>query len=263
MAAMTIYPNETDRLILSDVTLCAVTSVNVQATVQALKACLDQVDFADCLLLTDKTVDPGHPAIRVVEIERLNSSTAYSKFLLSSLVDHVRTGHCLVAQWDGHVINARRWRTEFLDYDYIGASWPQFDDGHDVGNGGFSLRSRRLLQACRAPEFIPMHPEDLAIGRKNREWLEGQGIRFAPRELADLFATERTGVLSRCFGYHGVFNMPCAIGVDAYWGIYCQLNERSSVWRDFIGILKQVIAGRGGIVRAARMIVDFAAHWAR
>ena len=193
-----------ERLSLPQVTVCAVSSVNVAATLRALEVCVEQIAFADCLLLTDATVQPSHAEIRIVPIAPLASSAAYSDFLLHHLGDHVETSHCLIVQWDGHVLDARRWRPEFLEYDYIGASWPQFDDGHDVGNGGFSLRSRRLIEACLAPEFQPTHPEDLAIGRTNRGWLEEQGLRFAPRELADRFAAERGGELATSFGYHGV-----------------------------------------------------------
>lgn len=246
-----------DRLSLPQVTLCAVTSVNVAATLKALEACLVQVRFADCVLLTDAQVQPPHPEIRIVPIRRLTSSDAYSAFLLSSLVDHVGSSHCLVAQWDGHIVNARRWRAEFLQYDYIGASWPQFADGQDVGNGGFSLRSRRLMELCRAPQFIPLHPEDLAIGRTNRARLEAQGIRFASREMADEFSTERTGDITRSFGYHGVFNMPRVVGVDAFGQIYDGLDDRGTVRHDFSGIVKDIWRQPRGRRLALRMLKDF------
>ncbi|SFG19796.1 hypothetical protein SAMN05518801_11017 [Novosphingobium sp. CF614] len=251
-----------DRLALPQVTLCAVTSVNVAATVRALEASLEQVAFAACRLLTDVPVRPHHPEIEVVLIGRLASSAAYSDFLLTQLVDHVKTSHCLVTQWDGHLLDANRWQAQFLDCDYIGASWPQFGDGHDVGNGGFSLRSRRLLEACRAPQFLPLHPEDVAIGRTNRDWLEGQGMRFAPRDLADLFAAERTGDIETAFGYHGVFNMPRAIGVDAFWTIYQELDDLATIRPDFRRLLRAVSRGRNGAKRAVRMIAD-RVRWVR
>ncbi|WP_276205523.1 DUF5672 family protein [Sphingomonas montana] len=244
------------RLELPNVTLCAVTSVNVSATLRALEFCLDQVAFADCLLLTDADVQPSRPDMRIVPIDRLASSAAYSTFMMSRLVDHVDTTHCLVTQWDGHLLNAERWRQEYLDYDYIGASWPQFTDGHDVGNGGFSLRSRRLMEACRAPQFRMLHPEDIAIGRTNREWLEGIGMRFAPRAIADAFAVERTGNLETAFGYHGVFNMPRAIGVDAFWQVYRTLDDRRTLGPDFGAVLRVLARGRGGTARALQMIKD-------
>jgi len=244
------------RLSLPQVTLCAVTSVNVAATVRALEACLEQIDFAACKLFTHAPVESGPPDMETVSIERLDSAGAYSDFLLTKMVDHIETSHCLVVQWDGHVLDAGRWRPEFLDYDYIGARWPQFDDGHDVGNGGFSLRSRRLMEACREPEFRGHHPEDVAICRRNRLWLEERGMRFAPSCLADDFSTERAGELTNSFGYHGVFNMPQAIGVDAFWKLYHELDDRGTIWHDFRSILRDVGRGSGGVLRAGRMLLD-------
>lgn len=61
--------------------------------------------------------------------------------------------HILHCECDGFPINPSLWNTEWLKYDYIGAPW-----GHRgcatapilgtnrVGNGGFSLRSRKLLE---------------------------------------------------------------------------------------------------------------------
>ncbi|WP_454888169.1 DUF5672 family protein [Sphingobium herbicidovorans] len=215
-----------------------------------------QIDFAACKLFTDAPLRPVHPGIAIVPIRRLDSAAAYSDFLLAHMVDHVKTPYCLVAQWDGHVLDARRWRPEFLDYDYIGASWPQFLDGHDVGNGGFSLRSRRLMEACRDFEFRAFHPEDVAIGRVNRRWLEDREMRFAPRPLADLFATERAGDLENSFGYHGVFNMPRATGIETFWRIYRELDDRSSLGPDFTELLKSLRGGRNRFVRSMRMVID-------
>lgn len=251
---------EAGRLALPQVTVCAATSVNVAATIRALEACLAQADFAACKLFTDVQVDLDHPGICVVPIERLDASAAYSDFLLSRMVDHIDSSHCLVVQWDGHIIDASQWRPAFLEFDYIGASWPQFDDGNDVGNGGFSLRSRRLMEACRDPQFRYGAPEDIAIGRVNRGWLERRGMRFAPRSLADAFASERAGDLNACFGYHGVFNMIRAIGVEAFWPIYRSLDDRSTVRHDFVSLLREVRPGIGGMPRAVRMIADHLYH---
>lgn len=244
------------RLALPQVTLCAVSSVNVAATVRALENCLSQVNVATALLFTDSPVRPDHPGIIVVPINRITSSHAYSDFLLTKLVDHVDTSHCLIVQWDGHVLNAARWRADFLAYDYIGASWPQFSDGHNVGNGGFSLRSRRLMEACRDPSFQPYHPEDVAIGRINRDWLEGRGMRFAPRMIADMFSAERAGDVSVSFGYHGAWLMPQAIGVEGFYALYRDLDDRGTIRHDFAAILKQIGQGRGGWKRALHLILD-------
>lgn len=244
------------RLSLPTVTLCAVTSVNVPATIAALEACLGQIDFAETILLTDASVAPGEP-IRVEPVSPIRSSRAYSNFLLQNLVNHVRTEHCLVVQWDGFVIDATRWEKRFLEHDYIGAPWPQFSDGHDVGNGGFSLRSRRLLAACRDPDFRSSHPEDLAICRVNRQLLEQRhGIRFADRATAERFSYERTSSVEPSFGFHGIFNMIPALGFERFWEIYATLDERSTAAVDYRLLMSQIRRAGGGWSPRARLTLD-------
>lgn len=250
---------------LETVTLCAVSSSNMEATVLAMKASLAQIKFAEALLFTDR--DAGSlgldesSEIRVVPIRPIRSSEAYSHFMLNDLAAHIATDYALIVQWDGHVIDAGRWQDGFLDYDYIGASWPQFDDGHDVGNGGFSLRSRRLMEACRQPGFERHHPEDLAIGRTNRTFLENLGLRFAPAEIANQFSAERASDPARTFGYHGVFLMPQVLGVEGFWAISQNLSDRTTLWIDYRDMIKQVFEGRGGFKRALILACQRCADW--
>lgn len=244
------------RPFLPQVTLCAATSVNVEATVCALQASLEQCNFAACLLFTDAPVSTLNPNIRIVPIQRLNSIQAYSHFILHQLPDHIETSHCLVAQWDGHVIDGNLWDPAFLDYDYIGASWPQYADGHDVGNGGFSLRSLRLMRACQTDRFLSGEAEDLQICRTHRIWLERQGLSFAPRRLANQFSAERAGDVRQTFGYHGIWHMPEVLGVERFWDVYRTLDGRSLPWHDFVCLLRQVANGKGGMGRALRFLLD-------
>ncbi|PJG45165.1 hypothetical protein CAF53_25525 (plasmid) [Sphingobium sp. LB126] len=249
-----------NRIFLPQVTLCAATSVNIKATLRALQASMEKIVFSSCKLFTDVDITLDHPDISILPIRKIGSSEEYSKFMLSDMANYVETSHCLVVQWDGHVLNAERWRSDFLSYDYIGATWPQFKDGYDVGNGGFSLRSRRLMEACRDAEFQLSHPEDVAIGRENRKWLERIGMHFAPSAIADLFATERTGDLKTSFGYHGVWNMPKAIGIESFWQVYQELDDLGTVRHDFTRILKDVGDGPAGYSRMMRMILDYTKH---
>lgn len=241
------------KLELPQVTLIAVTSINLDATLQAIETCRQHAEFGACKLITHWAPKDVPGGVDIVSISRVESSHQYSRIILNDLVHHVDTSHCLVTQWDGHVVNPDRWDPRFLDYDYIGASWPQFADGRDVGNGGFSLRSRRLLEACRSPKFVPSHPEDVAIGRGNRTWLEAQGLRFAPREVADAFSAERAGSLENAFGFHGVWHMPKMLGADRFWDIYCGLEDRSSVFHDRSTIMRQLVGAPHGIRRCLQM----------
>lgn len=244
------------RIDLPQVTLCAATSINLKATIQALEASLRGARFASCLLFTDRIVQLDNPEIELINIPSLLSVEDYSKFVLSKLADYIQTSHCLISQWDGHLLDPLQWDPVFLDYDYVGASWPQFDDGHDVGNGGFSLRSRRLLVGCQSLSLNPAEAEDIAIGRTHRAMLEQSGMRFAPREVADRFSAERAGDPMHCFGFHGAWHMPRVVGGDSFWEIYRSLDDRSTIWHDFGSLLRQVIRVTGGSRRALQMILD-------
>ena len=130
-------------------------------------------------------------AIEIAVIPPLASRDAYSDFVLKSLLPHVATSHVLLVQWDGYVINPAAWDPAFLECDYIGAKWFWHEDGMRVGNGGFSLRSRRLLEALQDPAIVRIDAEDTTIGRSFRPLLEREyGIRFGSEALADRFSFE-------------------------------------------------------------------------
>src|SRR4029450_12207204 len=101
-----------------------------------------------------------------IEVRHTGSITSradYSRFVMKRLVEHVDTAYVLVTQWGGYAVRPDAWRGEFLDYDYIGAVWCYEGKRCGVGNGGFSLRSRRLLNALRDDRFQPALNEDQDI----------------------------------------------------------------------------------------------------
>jgi hypothetical protein len=183
----------------------------------------------------------------------------YSFFMMYWLEYFIKTDFALIVQQDGWVLNAENWRDEFFEYDYIGApsvsgltidgeglitlhksfTWQEYVGRSDlrllpVYNGGFSLRSRKLMTAPRRlglpmniapPELFryddepsPLfemdwpwanHTEDAQLCAFMREALEADGIRFAPLSLAMDFSFEYIGVIihanhnfSRNFGTH-------------------------------------------------------------
>ena len=34
---------------------------------------------------------------------------------------YIKTSHVLIVQWDGYIINSKKWDSRFLNFDYIGA----------------------------------------------------------------------------------------------------------------------------------------------
>lgn len=247
---------------LPTVTLCAATSTNVVATMAAIEASSDQILFGDVLLLTSSSAVEGIEGGRIERIAPLRSAADYSKFVLTQLPDYVRTEHCLIVQWDGFVIDPAQWDDRFLDCDYLGAPWPQFTDGHDMGNGGFSLRSRRLMQACRSPGFVQSHPEDIAIGRLNRAFLEHEhGIVFADGAMAARFSFERAVPPVPTFGFHGVFNMVPLLGPERFWEIYKTLDDASTAFRDYAVLTRQLGSAKGATKRRFKLTADLVRSW--
>lgn len=197
------------RLALPSVTLVAASSVALEATALAIRQCMDQIDFAEVIWCSDSP-PPSilGPTVRLCQIDKLASRQAYSDFVLRKLHSEISTEHVLLVQWDGFVVNASAWDDAFLNCDYLGAAWPQFTDGHVVGNGGFSLRSKRLLAAtAKLPKTE--EAEDLAICRTWRRTLEqDHGLKFGSVTMADRFSYERSLAGRATFGFHGVFNLP-------------------------------------------------------
>lgn len=174
---------------------------------QALRRSAALLPCARVLLLTDS--NERFDGVESVNIAAIKSRAAYSRFMLKSLASHIETDYALIVQWDGFVIHENAFADEFWNYDYIGAKWPHKTGDFRVGNGGFSLRSKRLLEALRdeAIEYREDENEDEAICIRYREFLESKhGITFANERVADRFAFDVARPLGRTLGFHGVFN---------------------------------------------------------
>jgi len=199
----------TPMLELPDVTLCCIDTKNHALALRALAKSRERIRFARVLFLTDAL--PAGMAVPddvdIVPIPAIQTRDAYSHFVLKSLLPHIGTAHVLLVQWDGYVVNPDAWDPAYLDCDYIGAKWFWCEEGLRVGNGGFSLRSRRLLEALQDPRVVLVEAEDVTIGRIARPLLEREhGIRFADEALADRFSFEAAYPIGKPFGFHGLFN---------------------------------------------------------
>nr|WP_315129896.1 DUF5672 family protein [uncultured Polynucleobacter sp.] len=207
---------------LPNVTLIAVSSVELSGTDLALQISSHDIEFAAIKFLSSEEWVPSSPQIQMIKIPRLDI-VGYSKFILGDLYKYVETEYCLVVQSDGFVINANKWNPIFLEYDYIGAPWPmdlKLQPGNitldltrnSVGNGGFSLRSKRLLQETAKINFhelsFPTKSEDLILCHFLLEKMIDAGVKFPKPELAAQFSIESPTAAygqnpSTSFGFHG------------------------------------------------------------
>lgn len=195
---------------LNNVTLVMQETMYHDLARRSLEYTLDRCEFAEVVTFSNQDILPG---ARRVHIEHFSSLHDYCEFMLRSMLPHINTEFMLFQQWDAMVHDATAWQDRFLDYDYIGARWPFWPEGINVGNGGFSLRSRRLLEALQDP-IIQMQPhnrhaehEDQLIGMEHRAYLANKyAIKYPHSELARQFSYE-VGDYVPSWGFHGPWNV--------------------------------------------------------
>jgi len=107
----------------------------------------------------------------------------------------IQEDHFLLIQADGYAVNSSAWSDDFLQYDYIGSPFNVNlvpDSKFAVGNGGFSLRSKRLLDALHHLRIVASdRSEDILICWDLRNSLEDiYEIKFAPLHVAYQFGIE-------------------------------------------------------------------------
>ena len=140
-----------------------------------------------------------HPDVKCILIDKFNNMDEYNFFMIKRYNDYIETEFMINIHNDGFVINPEVWSDEFLDYDYIGALWTivspdtihGVNQSNRVGNGGFSLRSKKFMTiAQKHCPFIQGMPEDVICCRINREIFLSNGVKFAPDNIAAKFAVE-------------------------------------------------------------------------
>jgi hypothetical protein len=174
---------------LDTVTLVIVDCLYYEQALKAIKESTKDISYAKIKIFTNNDSWTKDLNAETIIIPKIEDKQAYCKFLMKSLNSYIDTSHILLIQWDGYVKNPNAWTNEFLEYDYIGAPW--WYPTHNVGNGGFSLRSKKLLETLQKDSNISLlYPEDHHICRTYGNYLTSLGIKFAPEPLAARFAIE-------------------------------------------------------------------------
>ncbi len=173
------------------ITLFGFNCDDINQILNVFKICEHYAYFSEKIILTDllpsQTTETG---IKIINVDRINSTKEYSYFMIKKLNDYIKTKFVLIVQWDGFILNPTAWTDDFLKYDYVGAPW-WFNDGNNVGNGGFNLRSKKLIEMLQNDDKISKYyPEDNQICRTYGSYLKSRGIKFAPEKIAARFSIE-------------------------------------------------------------------------
>jgi len=189
---------------IPEVTLVAVDCTDrVLGTINALNICSRNIDFGRVKLLSHEKPLALPDFIEYNEIPKISNIDEYNQFMFMDLGRYIDTSHCLTVQDHAYIINASAWNDEFLEFSYLGAPWAVVPDAYmanngeraRVGNGGFSIRSKHLLDLPSKMGWYLREEQ----GWKNedgnvccywrKEMLEN-GIKYAPLEVAVKFAYE-------------------------------------------------------------------------
>lgn len=222
---------------LSNVTLCIADCRDYAGALLALRKSLKHITPSRTIFFTDVDFEAGKD-IEVIEIDKISNTEQYSLFIIKELWKHINTDYVIVCQADGYVICGEAWSDEFLEYDFIGASWLFPNKDKNVGNGGASFRSKRLQDILGTDEFIQYTDvEDESICRLYRPYLERKyGIKFAPMEVADKFSFELNPPYQKTFMFHGGFHQPfkdhVVIRRQASLGDICMLEPVLTYYND-------------------------------
>ncbi len=197
------------KLKLPNVTLFAIATKDgdVEKTAEALNYSMRDIEFAEVKLVSHYRPLNLHKDIKFEYVDKMGSIDDWNRYLFYNAWRHVDTEFGMLVHSDGYVVNVSSWRDDFLNYDYIGAPWPDVVARLIVGNdpnreairvgNSVGLRSRKLM-LLPLKVGIKMSPspnndfnEDTQICVHHRNEFLKHGIKFADIDVAKYFSHEK------------------------------------------------------------------------
>jgi hypothetical protein len=217
------------KISLPDVTMVCITGVFIKKHIYALWRSSRRIEFKEIKLITSQKISyvPKWISVEKAIDNPLSSIDYFSHYCVYSLHKHIKSNYVLIIHADGYIVNSHKWNDIFLNFDYIGAPWKirsdayidPFGNHQRVGNGGFSLRSKKLLELPLTENIewninqgnfyrhmgVGEQAEDGIICVHNRHVYEAAGCKFAPLEIALNFSREQNipeNMKLDTFGFH-------------------------------------------------------------
>ncbi|MGN1151843.1 MAG: DUF5672 family protein [Lachnospiraceae bacterium] len=197
--------NSETKLKLPNVTLAAMTSVDIYETIKAMEYSMRGIEFGDVVLITHRRPLTLPRTIRYSHTSKLDNIDKFNYKMVYELGEHIHTDYVLLVHADGFVVHPESWRDEFLEYDYIGSPWPMPENDYAyrdskgeicrVGNS-VSIRSKKLLDFPKQANLKwekmedDNYNEDTFLCCKYKNVIEDAGMKFAPIEVAKFFGHE-------------------------------------------------------------------------
>ncbi len=214
------------KLQLPKVDLIGIDTNHPEQGLQSMQISMSQIDFGKAIMFTcadksdfDSSLTNG---IEFIKIDKIKEYLDYSDFCLR-LGDYLHNDYVLTTHGDGFVINANLWTDDFFKFDYIGAPWAECHMKawgglpNPVGNGGFSLRSKKMLDFSKQFKTTGGNNEDGFLTNFKIVEAKEYGIKYADLGTAYKFSVHHLedvgGVFEpeKYFGFHGYHNLPIAL----------------------------------------------------
>lgn len=211
---------------LKNITLLSLNCVDPIQSVKALLYSSREIEFAKLILISDRKPENLPSNIEFVKTN-LNTHAGSSVFTYTELPKIIDTDFFIGIHDDGFIINPHLWDDNFLNYDYIGAPWKNYNQINRVGNGGFVLKSKKFVELTKNLKPLGKH-EDGELTNNYYHYFISNGCKYAPIEVAMKFSLESKIPeceynLNNCFGFHGRGN---PIDVSVHDGEYHQFQEK-------------------------------------
>lgn len=196
---------------LHNVEIISINTHNPEASVKAIEYSCKGFEFSSKKIFSHRMpYNILSEDIKHIRVDAFKTRDVYSNFVIKELYKYIEAEFVMMIHDDGFIINPHLWQEDFLNYDYIGAPWPGSKENINygrVGNGGFCIRSRKLLEACKDLEAGDIN-DDWLIGVTHNEYLRDLGFTFAPVNLAMKFSLELPideceYNLENTLGFHG------------------------------------------------------------
>jgi hypothetical protein len=168
---------------------------------------LKTIDFNKIVFVS--SYKPNVDGVEHVPINPITHNE-YNKWCLHELNDYVNTDYCLSFQDDGFPINPELWDDIFFNYDYVGAPCKTTDGilyaEEQIGGGGFTLRSKKLLEYTKTIEYDYSTNEDTIISLIKRNEIVNLGMKICPHNIARKFVVQNpldeNHTIETSFGFH-------------------------------------------------------------
>ena len=185
------------------VDLVTVNTVNPLVALKAMDYTCKKLEFNNSYIFTNQNIKTNDH--QTISINKFRTIDEYNNFVLDFNNFKFKSEYILIIQADGFVINPSKWTDNFYNYDYVGAPWPKNDKisnvkfgkeellakkKNRVGNGGFSLRSKKFLKYSSQFNNCKGYPEDLFLTAIQYEEACRNKIYFPPPEEAYKFSIE-------------------------------------------------------------------------